>query len=868
MFTMQLELPVGDSPKALSFPHFPTGHQAVVWRNWELVPVKQIARVLAATEDDILKLAEGMGLRIPPQVPGQWLERGYITIIRANWHLLTYEQLLALLGWSSEKLAYTLKEDDFLFVKLGNHKPFVEPVTYYPLTEHEKIQTDELRKLITAHFPPKAQERHSSPFDFLQKFTEKSRVEFREYDKGEADGTVINNSWRIEYPALKNVDLFVERFASHIKDRWGIELDTSMKRDHGKKILLESGSVSGMVSESHEIAVSDENIKITAVDGTGLLRGLQWLEKEMEKAGGPCIKKGRIMRHTRFTLRLIYSYFAVYGDPLIDRDIDPYPDELLNSLSKLGINGIWLQGVLYNLVHWEKAPGISRDCEKRIEGLKQLVARAAAYGIGVYLYLNEPRAMPLDFFELHPELKGHTEDEFGALCTSQEAVRSYLWNGVHCLFKDVPDLAGIITITMSENLTNCYSRASKAGTNCPRCRDRSPQEVIAEVNGIIADAARSAKPDARVICWNWGWNKAMGWDRGMVAEAIGRLPDGVSLMCTSEDEMQTCTGGIKGYVEDYSMSNAGPGEKSIHCWQLAAARNLKPVAKVQLNNTWECSAVPYLPVMDLVVQHLESLVECGVSGLMLGWTLGGYPSLNLELASQYYWKQTGAEKVDAVELAASEYGRDVSVRIGNAWSCFSRAFREFPFNLMVLYTAPQNFGPSNLLYLNSTGYKATMIGFPYDDMDSWRGIYPEEVLEEQFKNLSIEWKNGLEIVKQMQEEVHQKKTDNFADLQNVSEAAYCHFRSTYLQIAYTRLRNRLSGMEAPENRGSIINRILDILAEEIEIAKMLHGIVEKDSRIGFEASNHYYYTLQDLKEKVLNCEYLRGKYIEMADTIA
>ena len=41
------------------------------------------------------------------------------------------------------------------------------------------------------------------------------------------------------------------------------------------------------------------------------------------------------------------------------------------------------------------------------------------------------------------------------------------------------------------------------------------------------------------------------------------------------------------------------------------------------------------------------------------------------------------------------------------------------------------------------------------------------------------------------------------------------------------------------------------------LAKKLHGLLLSDSRIGFEASNHYYYTANDLKEKILNCEHVR-----------
>ena len=38
------------------------------------------------------------------------------------------------------------------------------------------------------------------------------------------------------------------------------------------------------------------------------------------------------------------------------------------------------------------------------------------------------------------------------------------------------------------------------------------------------------------------------------------------------------------------------------------------------------------------------------------------------------------------------------------------------------------------------------------------------------------------------------------------------------------------------------------------LAKELFTLARHDSRIGFEASNHYYYVPQDLIEKAINCQ--------------
>lgn len=163
--------------------------------------------------------------------------------------------------------------------------------------------------------------------------------------------------------------------------------------------------------------------------------------------------------------------------------------------------------------------------------------------------------------------------------------------------------------------------------------------------------------------------------------------------------MPTNVGGVKGFVGDYSISQAGPGETACKIWEHARRRGIKTAAKIQINNTWECSAVPYLPVPDLA----EAFVE-------------------------------------------------------------------------------------------------------------------------------------------------KEKHSNFADLDRVALAAYCHFRSTYLQIKFVRLRDCRTANWQQE--------ITEVLKEEIEVAKTLEKLVREDSRIGFEATNQYCYTVNNLREKVLNCKYI------------
>ena len=110
------ELPVGPAPAPVPSPHFPDRLHAYVWRNWQLVPLARLARVVGARPSDLRRLGKAMGLPDPPRITADQQRRSYLTVIRRNWHLLPYEQLLDLLGWTPAEMAYALREDDFLFI--------------------------------------------------------------------------------------------------------------------------------------------------------------------------------------------------------------------------------------------------------------------------------------------------------------------------------------------------------------------------------------------------------------------------------------------------------------------------------------------------------------------------------------------------------------------------------------------------------------------------------------------------------------------------------------------------------------------------------------------------------------------------------
>jgi len=744
------ELPAGAEPEALRLDHFPGRMHALIWRNWPVVPEERLAKVLSARVEDVRAVAESMGLAPQRAISADWKARGYITVLRRNWHLLPYDQLLELLDVSSERLAYSLREDDFLFHKLGRLKPKCPPLCYAEPSAAAGKRAAEIRRIVAETFPD------------------------------------------------------------------------------------------GLLGEEPRFAFVGR------------------LSRPRHRGGGPA-------RSTpaggRLSPRFIYSYFALYGDPLMNPELDPYPDGLLERLADVGVDGVWMHVVLRALAPSRTFGEFGDGWERRLASLRKLVRRAKRYGVGVYLYMNEPRAMPAAFFKPgRAGLRGVREGDHYALCTSAPEVRAWISDSLAHVFRNVPDLAGVFTITASENLTNCASHGGRRG--CPRCSKRSPAAIIAEVNRSIAEGVRRGNPKARVIVWDWGWADAWAGD------IIAALPKDCLFMSVSEWSKPIVRGGIRTAVGEYSISAVGPGPRATRHWKLARQAGLKTVAKVQLNNTWELSAVPYLPALDLVARHAEGLAKAGVDGMMLSWTLGGYPSPNLEVAERFNRGRlpTRGEALDAV--ARGRFGREGAAHARRAWSAFSRAFGEFPFHISVLYRAPQQFGPSNLLYAEPTGYKATMIGFPYDDLDGWRGPYPADVFAAQFEKLAAGWERGLpELAEAVAKAPPRRAAAARAEL-GFARAAGLHFRSVANQARFVLARNALRAGgkgPSPAERKALRSEMRRIARDEIQVARRLFTLTGRDSRIGYEASNHYYYLPIDLAEKVLNCRYLLDHALPKAE---
>lgn len=697
--------------------NFPTVWQAVIFRNYGYISTDRLARLLETDAATVDREAARLGLGGIEYNP-LWESLGYITVIRNNWFLLPYEQLIELLDITEERLDYILKNDDFLSVKLGSQKPECERVVYSHLSDVEITETERLARTVA----------------------ENNRENTRAFD-----------------------------FVGH-------------------------------------------------------------LESPTEPIVAPSDRR-----------RILHGYLSPCGDPFTVDSSEYLPDALLAEYARRGVNGIWIHGLLSNLSPYPFKPSLSVGYEGRRERLSQLVSRAARYGIKIYIYLNEPRALPeCDLLDEHRHLAGRVRDRMVSLCFSHEEVRDYLYGAVRDLVEAVPELGGFITIVMSENQTHCkYSRES----DCPKCKDIPTDEIVAAINNTINRAMRDAGVKGELLANLWQWSGFHRRGEGDLYRGIKALDREIGVMCVSEFDLEIEKGGVKGRTGEYSISNVGPCQISIDSFRAATESGHRPLAKIQANNSWECSCVPYLPVFDLVYEHVRNLSTYGVSDFMLTWTLGGYPSVCLDMIAEFSRDPSGFS-------LDGWYGRtfgEFAERVHEAVQLICEGFRDYPFGHM-LYFSAKNLGPANLWSLTPDEKKSTMVTFTFDDYEDWTRPYGYEIYTSLYESLLVKWHEGRKQLQALTDECEGEIGKIVAEMYRYAHTAEIHFTEDLLCARYSYLKRDLAANA---------EALREIFARDEDITRELIDLAAVDPKIGYEASCHYFYNSRNLVEKLIGLDRMR-----------
>lgn len=706
------------------------------------------------------------------------------------------------------------------------------------------------------------------------------------------DEVVIDSTWSVapesDHPIVYAA---ADHLSGFLKRAMGLEL---IEKAGERLVRLCVDPTVGASPEAHTLRVADEAIEVLGAGPEGVLQGVFRLEALMRERGGPCLPTGEESRQPLFAHRIHRSPLAPFyveeltgyhGPPFetssqraeyrypawVEEDAGPdtfYHDHVLMRLAEHGFNGIWLRGALRKFAKVEVFPEFGESSDEILTALRRLCARAARYGIKVFLYLNEPMGLDEDdpFWEKYPQLRGVrvSHAPVACLCSSTPEVKQYLREASEYVFAQVPDLAGVILITASEYPSHCYchqprpedpvelQRLVDEGLICPRCASRTPQEIIAEIITLLREGVKAGNPAAEVIAWNWSWSF---YEEDPQPGVLERLPGDVIVMGDFERGQPTRALDFEYLNDEYSIKVVGPSPRFEGVAEFQRRRNLPVYAKVQIGTTHENPTVPYLSALPKIALKYQALREHGVGGLMTCWNFGNMPSLATEVANEFSWEPQPTQVEEALRrIATRHFGLQAAGDVVAGWEQMSRALEDFPGSIPVMYYGPVARGPAFLFIydkINRTFPETWLLDTrPEGDLlDHWTEPFGPERVRDCYRAVASAWGEGVALMEQALTKVEGEDLARLKREIGVAEMFQIQLVSGANAIDFLLTRNARYEENDPTKQGELLDRLAAICRAEIENSRLALPLVEADPRLGFHGEAYGYMFNQELIEQ-------------------
>lgn len=621
----------------------------------------------------------------------------------------------------------------------------------------------------------------------------------------------------------------------------------------------------GMEPEEHRILTTSEETVLLAGGVEGIRRAIFWLQDLMLAAGGPFLPLGERHRSPVVTTRISRCFFGPINRPPANRDelsdgVDYYPPQYLNRLAHEGVNGIWLTVRLRDLYpqEWSGVPDV--EPEVRLSKLRRTVQACAQYGIRVYLFCIDPAAfgdgadylVPSAALERHPEFAGHRDARWTTFCTRGAEGRAYTVDALGTVFGAVPGLGGLITITIGERPTHCWSLPwSGTSVNCPRCTQGEPADAFADHLRVLREGVSAGSPDAEVISWmyvpvvddNPHWSVSDVHD--LLVGIAERTPDGVTVQVNMESTGVTEQLGRDFDVFDYSLAWVGPSAIFGRVADAVRPTGGDMGAKLQVGCSHEVATVPYVPVPGNLYRKYTALHADGVSTVMQSWYFGNAPGPMTKAAGRLAFAPLPATEDDFLaELAAPDWGADAGTMVA-AWREFRDAYARFPATLPFSWFGPVHDSvvwPWHVDPVDRPISPSWELGWPASGDrigEVFAPAYSFEEITTVVDGIAAQWRRGWELIAPLRERFAGNRP-RLLEL-GVAEALTLQWESAARTLRWYRIRERLARAAAGQ-RDALIDGLAALIAEQVPAVERLALLSGDDSRLGFhsEAEGHKY----------------------------
>ncbi|MBN1674797.1 MAG: hypothetical protein JXR37_27375 [Kiritimatiellae bacterium] len=415
------------------------------------------------------------------------------------------------------------------------------------------------------------------------------------------------------------------------------------------------------------------------------------------------------------------------------------------------------------------------------------------------------------------------------------------------LFCAVPELGGLITISVGERPSHCVSGRIGPGyppVNCPRCSRRRPEEVLADTLAAMRRGMNAVNPDAELI--SWPYSQLIIWGATLTKRAAASVPEGVILQHNFERGGRGKQLGKWREADDYWLSWIGPSRVFRNCAKAALRTGRRVSAKLQVGCSHEVATVPFVPVPGNLYRKYNRMHALGVSAAMQCWFFGNYPSVMTKAAGELSFAPfPKTEDAFLLQLARRNWGKHAP-QVVEAWKFMRRGYADYPLNIVFSTYGPMHDGPVWPLHLA-----------PADTplCPTWRLDYEtsgdrvgecinyahstQEVLV-LCRRMAENWARGVAILERLLPD-YADDPERVKDI-GVATALGLQFQSGVHILRFYALRER---MLRATGRGRLddLAQMRELVEAELNIDKRLLELCRADSRLGFhsEAEGYKYF---------------------------
>lgn len=615
--------------------------------------------------------------------------------------------------------------------------------------------------------------------------------------------------------------------------------------------------------KDYEIVATPERLTVCGYDERGAMYGLYNLEARMNLREAPFLPGDlKTVRHSLYDARMVQSWMGWME----------YPDRLLAHLAHDGFDAIYASPMA-NPNGDRTTAESSTDFYARIlyrirkqdpARMRDLIDRAARFGIKVYA--------PIIY-----QYMGTPESEAGL----RQLVRN--------IVKEFPDIQGYVLLT-----EGFWYKTWGGGHGASKEYMQDWAQNWCRAVGIVAEECHAVNPAIEILPWEYNIDfRAQNVE--MKRYFVQQLPEGTIPLLTWENGKSFETDGLKGYLRDYAISQAGPAEVTQAQIEEARKRGMKVFTNA---DTFLCGAqmhtFPYHPFPYQWYDRYKAMEKAGINGTMESWTRGYSPSFMTELRAWYCW--TDAPPLDELlgAIAARTFGTEKKEVVLKAWDLFSQAIRLVPDTGPTMGTST---AIGNPLFLQAPPARTVTFTHSWTDEVEWMGylggeinpywpftvsrlvFYPDftdrtnnaelyarnvsgieapaetRVLPAFLKYLQLaaeRMEAGLELYRTAALGSPASKRAGALREAVVAEQIHRMLLSNHAILEFEDLRLQLALEKDAQKAGTLLDRMEAIVREEIARTELSLLAATRDSRLGFEAEVDYVYTPYSLREKLEN----------------